>query len=276
LRIESTINRGEREMASSQDAMRAEWEALNKATAEQHGAVEADTQPITENPVEPQEIQEVEEAPIEKPAPPPQTRAAVNDGENFRRLKEKNQELERKLQEMEAYLKKDEKQETPEEEYDLKDDDITEGKHYKALKKQVRGLNEAILKERQERDKIAAEARLRAEYPDIFKVVTKENMEELARKKPEVARAILTSTDQYAQYATAYDLIKTYGIGDQDPYAEDKARAQRNLAKPKSAATVFPRQGESPLAEADRFSRGMTPELQQQLLKEMEESISNR
>ena len=262
-------------MASSQEAMRAEWEMLNKATAEQQAHAEPDTQPITENPVEPQEAQEVEEAPIEKPAPP-QARPAVNDGENFRRLKEKNQELERKLQEMEAYLKREEKQEAPDEEYDLKDDDITEGKHYKALKKQVRGLNEAIIKERQERDKIAAEARLRAEYPDIFKVVTKENMEELARKKPEVARTILTSTDQYAQYATAYDLIKTYGIGDQDPYAEDKARAQKNLAKPKSAATVFPRQGESPLAEADRFSRGMTPELQQQLLREMEESIANR
>jgi len=265
-------------MASSQEAMRAEWEALNKATAESTASQEVESVETEETqPVETPEAPTVEEAPVENKSIKPEPSEADL---NWRRLREQNKELERRLNEIESIKKREEKKEEikpdPEDDLGIKDDDIVEGRSYKALKREVRSLNDAIQKERIERDKIAAEARLRAEYPDIFKVVTTENMEELARKKPEVARTILTSTDQYAQYATAYDLIKTYGIGNQDPYADDKARAQKNLSKPKSAATVFPRQGESPLAEADRFARGMTPELQQQLLREIEESIAGR
>lgn len=258
----------------SQEGMRAEWEALNKSTA---GITQPETPQEPANVEAPEAAPEVE-APVDRAPEPVQQERPVEDS-NWRRLREQNRELEMKLAEMESLIRQTPKKETQEEvieHYDLKDDEITEGRHFKALKKEVTRLNEAIAKSNAEREKLAAEARLRAEYPDIFKVVTDENLKELAKLKPAVARTIMTSTDQYAQYATAYDLIKTYGIGKEDPNAENKERAQRNLAKPKTSATVAPRQGESVLAEADRFSRGLTPELKDQLLREMNEAIDNR
>jgi hypothetical protein len=277
---------------SSQSAMRAEWEALNKQTEglvpetevvegqEVNERIEEKTAPEqVEVPIsDASETQEMAPAPTSGVVSPPK-----KDSENFRRLREQNRELERKMAEMESMIrsnKKVEKAEETEEDdtanYELKDDDIAEGKHFKLLNKKVKSLNEALQKERQERDKLAVEARLRSNHPDIFNVVTRDNMELLAEIEPDLVQSIISSPDTYAQHVAAYKLIKKYNIGTQDPYADDKARAQRNTAKPKSAATVSPRQGESPLAEADRFSRGMTQDLQSQLLKEMEDAISNR
>ena len=271
---------------SSQEAMRAEWEALNKQTEGQvpEGVVpETDTPEATETNelIQEKVAPEQQETPIldapevQEVAPAP---AKPKDSENFRRLREQNRELERKMAEMEAMIKQNTKPEQPEEveDYELKDDDLTEGKHYKLLNKKVKSLNEALQKERIERDKLAVEARLRANYPDLFNVVTKENMELLSEIEPDLVASIISSPNTYSQHVSAYKLIKKYSIGTQDPYADDKARAQKNMAKPKSAATVAPRQGESPLSDADRFSRGLTSDLQAQLLKEMEDAISNR
>jgi hypothetical protein len=265
----------------SQEAMRAEWEKLNKET---EGVIPEGVAPVVgeenlestntdkQDVVEPQTP--ISETPEVQEIVPPKPK----DSENFRRLREQNRELERKMAELEANIKEAKKPEQTEEieDYELKDDDLTEGKHYKLLNKKVKTLNEALQKERIERDKLAIEARLRANYPDIFNVVTKDNMEELAAVEPDLVDSIVSSPNTYAQHVSAYKLIKKYGIGTQDPYADDKARAQKNMAKPKSAATVAPRQGESPLSDADRFSRGLTQELQNQLLREMDEAIANR
>ena len=270
-------------MSNSQETIRKEWEAANAVTAsaESHNPVENESEIV--GPEIPNNLPE--EAPIAKPDNPdkpdkPDFAPTREHNENFRRLKEQNRELERRLEEMERkQSSKSEVKDQPEElieDYDLRDDDITEGKHYKALKKQVKSLNEAILKERAERDKLAAEARLRANYPDIFNVITKENMEELAKVEPELVESIISSPNTYAQHVSAYKLIKKYGIGTQDPYAEDKARVQKNMTKPRSSASVAPRMGESPLADAERFANGLTPELQSQLLREMEDAIANR
>lgn len=256
----------------SQEAIRKEWENLNAATSEIKQEVKdavAMEDHINTDQISTEEIINIE--------PEKQVIEPIKEhNENFKKLKDQNRELERRLEEMENKLKTPESKEPEIEDYDLRDDDITEGKHYKALKKQVKSLNEAILKERSERDKLVTEARLRATYPDIFNVITKENMEELANVEPELVESIISSPNTYAQHVSAYKLIKKYSIGTQDPYADDKARAQKNMSKPRSSASVSPRVGESPLAEAERFANGMTPEIQSQLLKEMEDAISNR
>lgn len=262
----------------SSDAIHKEWEALNaKTSGATEPAVDQDIKNDNPDTIPTDLPEEAPEANPDKPDNPDSGRKVQNrePNENFRRLKEQNRELERRLAEMEQKQKAQEPNEEIED-YDLRDDDITEGKHYKALKKQVKGLNEAIRIERLERDKIAAEARLRANYPDIFNVITKDNMEELAKLEPELVESIVSSPNTYAQHVSAYKLIKKYGIGTQDPYADDKARVQKNLARPRSSASVAPRVGESPLADVERFANGMTPELQSQLLKEMEEAISSR
>lgn len=269
---------------ASQQAMQAEWEALNKNIADT-----PKDQILTDTSIESAKSTELDSSQTETgQAGPPSAPVSKDistiqdDGAekaNWRKIREQNRELERKVAEMEAMLHKPIAKEEPKqevEEYELADDAIAEGKHYKALKREVKSLNEALNREKQERDKLAVEARLRANYPDIFRVVTKENMEALAEVEPEFVDSILSSQNVYSQHVAAYKLIKQRGIGSMDPHFEDKERAQKNLLKPKSASTVSPRQGESPLSEVDRFSKGMTPELQSQLLKEMEEAISSR
>jgi len=267
----------------SQNAMQKEWEMLNAKTA----AAAQDDKP--DNPDSAQ-MEDAEEAPVAdiEPIPTSPTRDVNLESrentrrneENFKKLREANQELERKLALMEQTIGnsagKSAEAEPSLDELDLRDDDIAEGKHYKALKREVRQLNEAVAKANAEREKLAAEARLRATYPDIFNIVTQDNMEELAKIEPELVESIVTSPKTYSQHIAAYKLIKKSNIGALDPYADDKARAQKNMAKPKSAATVAPRMGESPLSDAERFQNGMTPEIQAQLLREMNEAIANR
>jgi hypothetical protein len=263
--------------------MQAEWEALNKNIADAPKEQIVDKEVIADkevvlHPSQPETVQE-SLAPEPVSTEPKSYSEESAEKANWRKIREQNRELERKVAEMEARLQKPIAKEEPQpdaEEYELADDAIAEGKHYKALKREVKSLNEALNREKQERDKLAVEARLRANYPDIFKVVTKENMEALAEVEPEFVDSIISSQNVYSQHVAAYKLIKQRGIGSQDPHLEDKERAQRNLAKPKSASIVSPRQGESPLSEVDRFSKGMTPELQSQLLKEMEDAISSR
>ncbi len=263
-------------------AIQKEWEMLNAKTA----AVAPNDKPDNPDSARMEDAEEAPAADIEPiPTNPTSPTPDVNlesrentrrNEENFKKLREANLELERKIAQMEQALGKPAKPEPSLDELDLRDDDIAEGKHYKALKREVRQLNEAVAKANAEREKLAAEARLRANYPDIFSVVTKDNMEELAKVEPELVESIITSPNTYSQHIAAYKLIKKYGIGTLDPYADDKARAQKNMAKPKSAATVAPRMGESPLSDAERFQNGLTPELQAQLLREMDEAIANR
>lgn len=272
----------------SQDAMRTEWENLNKQTSaakpavnnnevieEKNDVVEQNTaQEVVEQEEQVEETPVPDEKPVIKEYEAPKKQ---EDSYNFRRLRQQNEELERKIAVLESKLSQPaSKEEDKIEEYDLKDDDITEGKHYKVLKTQVKKLNEALLKEKEEREKIAAEARLRAAYPDIFNVVTDANVEELTQKDPEFVRSIAHSPDQYAKFVSVYKMIKRLEIGKEDQYAKEKERAAKNLSKPRSSSTVSPRQGESTLAEADMFINGMTPEIQAKLLKEMDDAIANR
>lgn len=256
-------------------AIQKEWEMLNAKTA----GVTPEDKPDKPESARQEEVEEAPEAELETIPAKDNNESRENtrrNEENFKKLREANLELERKLAQMEQSFNKPPKPEPSLDELDLRDDDIAEGKHYKALKREVRQLNEAVAKANAEREKLAAEARLRATYPDIFNVVTQENMEELAKIEPELVESIVTSPKTYSQHIAAYKLIKKYSIGTQDPYADDKARAQKNMAKPKSAASVAPRMGESPLSDAERFQNGMTPELQAQLLREMDEAIANR
>lgn len=292
----------------SQEAMRAEWEALNKkteATPQANPEIDAHNIEIPEhrnvNPGLQESLKPVQEDTsdeIEKNEPEVDSQEAADTSQNkpdnkgnFKRLREKNEELERRLWEMEERIKGNNspKEIEPQEDQDslenldIADSDLAEGRHLKKqaakikdLRKSVKDLNEAIRKNKEEQEKLLVETKLRSTYPDIFSVVNEDNLKELREQEPEIVRSLLTSNDIYAQHVTAYKLIKKYGIGNQDPYINDKIRAQKNLSKPRTAASISPRQGESPLAEADRFQNGLTPDLQRQLYKEMEDAISNR
>jgi hypothetical protein len=208
----------------------------------------------------------------------------TNSGEtNFRALRDKKRELERRNYELERYIeanlgKPQVKQQEPEEELlpDPDDEGLVDGKQYKALKKEIHRYKQELHHEKQERTKALAEMKLLAKYPDVYDVVTRDTMEELMHVSPEEAATILNDPNPYTQHVSAYKAIKRYNIGLDEPYLADKAKAKQNLAKPKPAAALPTKAANSPLSNVENFYGPMSSEEKARLRREMDDAINNR
>jgi len=157
-------------------------------------------------------------------------------------------------------------------EIEIAPDDLAEGKHLNKLGKKLRKMEEQLKAYQRQSADMTAEARLRAEFPDFDSVVTADNLTTLRTLNPEIAETIQYSPDLYKKAVTAYKIIKNMGIDKQESYIINKERAEKNIAKPRPLASVSPQHGESPLSKANAFANGLTPELQKQLRREMEEA----
>ena len=201
---------------------------------------------------------------------------------NFRAMEAKMRRIERERDEALrlAQEKENISHEEPDEEINIGDEDISEGKHikavYRVMDKKIKRLEEQLKKNEQASTTMSAEAMLKAQYPDIEKVVTKENLDALREADPEFAEMLRTSSSFRAKAVSAYKHIKKLGLYVEDTYMADRAAAQKNASKPKPLASVSPQQGDSPLSRANAFANGLTPELQKQLRQEMEEARKNR
>src|SRR5258708_578383 len=148
-------------------------------------------------------------------------------------------------------------------------DALAEGKHLKPLMKELRSLKNELNQYKQQTQQETMESRLKTRFPDFDKVVSQGNLEMLRSANPELAEAILSTPDQFKQATLAYQMVKQYGIYQEDNFVQDKVLAQRNAAKPKPLASVSPQQGESPMSKANAFANGLTSDLKAQLLREM-------
>jgi hypothetical protein len=155
-------------------------------------------------------------------------------------------------------------------EFNLKDDELAEGKHLQKLKTTIRKL-EAKQKELEEQSYTnSAETRLRSKFSDFDKVMTLENIRTFSAAYPELASSINASSDLYDKAVSAYTLIKRFGIHDDQPFEADKNKAIANTAKPRPLTSVGAQQGgDSPLSRANAFAGGLTEELKKQLREEM-------
>jgi len=219
-----------------------------------------------------------EEAPIEsmqEAASSEETQAPVVEetpqAKNFRALREKAARIERERDEAMRRLQELESAKNPEEDYsvNLGDDDLAEGKHLSKMQKQIKKLEAKLKQTELQSTATLAEAKLKMQYPDFDAIVSKDNVETLRLMYPELAHTLNSSTDIYSTAVSAYTMIKKLGIHQEDAYAADRERAQRNAVKPRPLASVNPQQGDSPLSHANAFANGLTDELKAQLLKEM-------
>jgi hypothetical protein len=204
---------------------------------------------------------------------------------NFRNLREAKERAERERDELLGRFQEQERQRTQaqtqsvqqdDENLDIGQDDIVEGKHLSKVGRKLKRLEEELRSYKQQSTTSVAEARIKAQYPDFDKVVTKDNISSLRELYPELAHTLNSSTDLYNTASSAYTLIKKFGIYQEDIYMADRARAQANAAKPKPLAAVTPQQGDSPLSHANAFANGLTDDLRKNLLKEMHEAMKNR
>lgn len=176
----------------------------------------------------------------------------------------------RRLQEIE--YQKAAKVESSDEDISIKDDELVEGKHLSKYIKRVKQLEQQQRQYIQQTTESTAEMRLKAQYNDFDKVMTLENVQTFSAAYPELAKTINASNDLYEKASSAYTLIKKFGIYNDQPFEADKQKAIANSAKPRPLASVSPQQGDSPMQRANAFANGLTSELKDQLLKEMNEA----
>ena len=213
----------------------------------------------------------------EVPAPAPVQESSSE--RNHRALAETNKRITRERDDALRLLQEKQsiaKQEEPDDDIVIGNDEIAEGKHISKLNREIKKIREELKTYKQTSATMSVEAMLKAQYPDIDKVVSKENLDVLREQDPEFAEMLDTSTSFKAKAISAYKHIKKLGIYVDDTFKSDCETAQSNAAKPKPLVSVSPQQGDSPLSRANAFAAGLTPELKAELRKEMEEARKNR
>lgn len=188
---------------------------------------------------------------------------------NFRQLREKAERLERERDEALRYAQSlQAKKQESDDDLGLNDDDLVERKHVdKIVDRKIRQYEQKM----QQYENHMAEQQVLSSRQDFHSVVSTENVDRLMVEEPEIAAALAAQTDIKAKAIATYNIIKKLGYVQPSaaPYSDDVARIQRNAAKPKPLASVNPQQGDSPLSRANAFANGLTPELQEELRKEM-------
>lgn len=271
-------------------------EAMNKLAQEKYGVMPEEyvaptpvMNPILQHHEEPVvQIEQLEESPVvEEEYVEEEVVEEIKETpnqKNIRSLREKADRTERAERERDEMMKrlyayeqgvKPQVQKPVETEEDylatlgIDADALAEGKHLKPLMKELRSLKNELNQYKQQTQQETMESRLKTRFPDFDKVVSQGNLEMLRSANPELAEAILSTPDQFKQAALAYQMVKQYGIYQEDNFVQDKVLAQRNAAKPKPLASVSPQQGESPMSKANAFANGLTTDLKAQLLREM-------
>jgi hypothetical protein len=231
------------------------------------------------------EMSQVEESVRDEMSQPEETPSKPSPKESFRLVREAKERAERERdamlsqmlamqQQMQLQQQQQQPQipEQPQEDYDfdIEADALAEGKHLKKLMAKQKAMEQQLKRYQVQSEEVAVEARIRAQYPDFEKVVSKENVDILRQQFPEIAATLHNTPDMYNKAAAAYTVIKNFGIHKDTPKFEaDRAKAVSNATKPRPLASVNPTQGDSPLSKANAFANGMTDELKEQLRKEM-------
>ena len=226
--------------------------------------------------------QEVKETkPVEQPKEQPKE---TMPQKSFRLIREEKEKIERERDEMRRKLealenaKKDYNPvdaNTGIEDLDVPEEDYVEGKHINKMAKKIKQLEKQIEQSQQQSSLMTTESRLRAEYPDFDKVVSKDNIEVLNLTYPELAASISSTPDMYIKAKSAYTLIKKLGIEqDMTSYEQENERANKNLAKPKPAVNVS--QNDSPLSMANAFASASSKEARMKIYKQAQEYSKNK
>lgn len=215
------------------------------------------------------------EVPETREAQPVESEQSRQD-RNFKALRESQERLQRELEEERQmrlalereFTQRNQPEPEPDPLADLSDDDWMTAKQARQLAARI-AQEEARKLLEDDRRKIAEEElpkRLTSQYPDFESVVTEETVKQLRATEPEIARALGTIGDKYAQAVAAYKYIKAL-VPNAAETTADKERIEQNANQPKSLSSL---RGQTPLGQAGAFERGLTPELKKQLLLEME------
>lgn len=250
---------------------------LQQTVAHEAQEVEQPEEEVVENPIQNEEVVAKNPTPVESEKEK-NIRNLRLKAERAERAERERDELLRRLNEIEnRKTQQVQPQQVEEEDINIGKDDIVEGKHLSKYDRKIKDMQAKLDQYKQQTDLTATETRLKNQYPDFDKVVSKDNIEMLRSTYPEIAETLNNSSiDIYSKAVSAYTLIKRLGISPEDVYQEDKMKAQKNSAKPRPLTSINPQQGDTPLSRANAFSNGLTDDLKAQLRKEMADAIKYR
>lgn len=187
--------------------------------------------------------------------------AKQNDQDkNWRAMREQMDELKRYSQHLETEVRqlKVPPQQKEEEISAAEDDLSTVGLTKKLAKKEAQSIvNEYMAK----KDAEFAEQMARLKYQDYDAVVSKDNLQQLVQREPELARMLMSNPDPVG----AYKLMKRLGVN-----SEESALVKQNQEKPRSVQSVGQT---SALSQAHAFAQGLTPDVKKSLWAEMQDAI---
>ncbi len=205
--------------------------------------------------------------------------------ESFRAIREQKEKYEKEAQEFRRLYEEEKarKAEEQEQEININDDDLVEGKtlkqyaaKIKKLEQNIKDSNQKTEQVRQQQALADIDMRIKMQFPDFTKVVSDQSIAIMNSTYPELAMSISANTDIYAKAVSAYTMIKNLGIYKEDTFVADKIKAQQNAAKPKPAASLAPQKGNTPLSRANDFADGtLTDDMQARYLAEMQAARRN-
>jgi len=226
-----------------------------------------------------------QEAPKEQSQPDPAAQARWNAQKeaSISTLRERMENAERRALELERMIQANMSQNQPstkmqvvddQDDIDLGDDSIVEGKqlkkYFKALKQENRNIKKQLEDNQRENALASAEIRLKSKYPDFDAVVTRDNLKKLEDAKPELFRTIYANTNLHDRGIAAYEMIRSSGLNIDEFQSLDK-KMEDNKNKPRSAANASPQTSETPLTRVGDYDRRiLTKERKEQILKQME------
>ena len=201
---------------------------------------------------------------------------------NFRELRMQAAQAAKERDELLAYIKHIETQKASpviqesELDIDLDEDDMITGKQMKQVLNQVKGIKKQLQqtqKQSEEVKKISYEAEvertMRRMYPDFDQVVSEENIQRFKEQFGSLATSISNDPDFYNKCNSVYMAIKNTGVAKPMPYQQQVDKIKQNASKPRPLTSISPQQADSPLARANAFAEGLTPDMQKQLYQEM-------
>ncbi len=205
---------------------------------------------------------------------------------NFREMRMQMAQRDREIEELRQLINAQKQamvqQKTEEEaELDINFDpeDLANGAHLntmykelKAVKKQLKQTQQQSEEAKKQAYKADVEQHLRRMYPDFDSVLSPENVEKFAQQYGALAKSIANDPDYLNQCSAAYTAIKNTGIAAAATYQPQIDKIKQNMAKPRPLTSIAPQQAESPLARANAFAEGLTPELQKSLVAEMNQA----
>lgn len=253
----------ERKKKLLEEAQRYEREEASKSgeEAEEQESVEVSNEEVIEESVVTPEEPVVPQEPVVSEEP--QSVEKKEDTPNFKKLREKSEFLERDNKFLMDHITKmntlTQKQAPPIPEvpkvYDLDDDALVEGKQYKALQKQFKEMKDTqdqyFLVQKAREEELIEEEKLKAEFPDLTHVITKQNMDSFKEGHPELFESLGLNPSFRKRAISFYKAIKNLKISSSPQPTNENLR--KNPIRTRVSNSVNPQVGQKPLDSASNY-----------------------